>query len=61
MDFMCGGTARGYTYTTDWYGVLRPHFQVCFQALHGSIAYRLGAMYVCGFLKLEIQYDVVPR
>lgn len=46
MDFMCGGTARGYTYTTDWYGVLRPHFQVCFQALHGCIAYRLQAMYV---------------
>ncbi|DBB03290.1 TPA: Translin-associated factor X-interacting protein 1 [Trebouxia sp. C0006] len=26
VDFMCGSSARGYAYTTDWYGSLRGHF-----------------------------------
>ena len=28
VDYMCGGSARGYAYTADWYGALREHYQV---------------------------------
>lgn len=28
VDFMCGGSARGYTYSAEWYGTLRQYFQV---------------------------------
>ncbi|KAL0021015.1 hypothetical protein WJX77_006994 [Trebouxia sp. C0004] len=27
VDFMCSGSARGYAYTTEWYGILREHLQ----------------------------------
>ncbi|DBA69949.1 TPA: Translin-associated factor X-interacting protein 1 [Trebouxia sp. C0005] len=27
VDFMCGSSARGYAYSTEWYGSLREHFQ----------------------------------
>ena len=27
-DYLCGGSARGYSYTVEWYGALRAHFQV---------------------------------
>ena len=33
MDFMCGATARGYMYAAEWYGTLRPHFQVFIQMM----------------------------
>ena len=28
VEFMCGATSRGYAFTANWYGALRPHLQV---------------------------------